>query len=72
MLELIKTGEFDTVMFPFNVIEREPEKELLSLARSKDVGSLVMKPLAGGVFTNIKKCFNFLNGYPVGFRGHHT
>jgi hypothetical protein len=52
-------------MFPFNVIEREPEKELLSLARSKDVGTLVMKPLAGGVFTNIEKCFKFLNGYPV-------
>ena len=65
MVEQIKTGEFDTVMFPFNVIEREPEKELLSLARSKDVGTLVMKPLAGGVFTNIEKCFKFLNGYPV-------
>lgn len=65
MLDLVKTEEFDTVMFPFNVIEREPEKELISLARSKDVGTLVMKPLAGGVFTNIEKCFKFLNGYPV-------
>ena len=65
MLELVETGEFDTVMFPFNVIEREPEKGLISLARSKDVGTLVMKPLAGGVFTNIEKCFKFLNGYPV-------
>ena len=65
MVDLIKTGEFDTVMFPFNVIEREPEKELISLARSKDVGTMVMKPLAGGVFTNIEKCFKFLNGYPV-------
>jgi len=65
LIDLINTGEFDTVMFPFNVIEREPEKELLSLAREKDVGTLVMKPLAGGVFTNIEKCFKFLNGYPV-------
>jgi predicted aldo/keto reductase-like oxidoreductase len=65
LIDLIKTGEFDTVMFPFNVIEREPEKELLSLAREKDVGTLVMKPLAGGVFTNIEKCFKFFNGYPV-------
>jgi len=65
MLELIKTGEFDTVMFPFNVIEREPEKELLFLSKSKDVGTMVMKPLAGGVFKNIEKCFKFLNGYPV-------
>lgn len=65
IIDLIKTGEFDTIMFPFNVIEREPEKELLDLAKSKDVGTLVMKPLAGGVFTNIEKCFRFLNGYPV-------
>jgi len=65
MTDLIKTGEFDTVMFPFNVIEREPEKELISLARSEDIGTIVMKPLAGGVFTNIEKCFRFLNGYPV-------
>jgi len=47
LIDLIKTGEFDTVMFPFNVIEREPEKELISLVRSQDVGTLVMKPLAG-------------------------
>jgi hypothetical protein len=65
MVELIKTGEFDTVMFPFNVIEREPEKELISLARAEDVGTMVMKPLAGGVFTNIEKCFKFFNGFPV-------
>ena len=65
LVDLMKTDEFDTVMFAFNVIEREPEKELISLARSKDVGTMVMKPLAGGVFTNIEKCFKFLNGYPV-------
>jgi len=65
MVDLMKTGEFDTVMFPFNVIEREPEKELISLAKSKDIGTIVMKPLAGGVFKNIEKCFKFLNGYPV-------
>jgi len=31
VIDLMKTGEFDTVMVPFNVIEREPEKKLLSL-----------------------------------------
>ncbi len=65
MVDLIKTGEFDTVMFPFNVIEREPEKELIPLARAQDIGTIVMKPLAGGVMRNIESCFKFLNGYPV-------
>ena len=65
MVELLKTGEFDTVMFPFNVIEREPEQELIPLARSQDIGTIVMKPLAGGVIRSVEKCFKFLNGYPV-------
>jgi len=65
IIDLMKTGEFDTVMFPFNVIEREPEKELIPLARAFDIGTIVMKPLAGGAFRNREKCFKFLNGYPV-------
>ncbi|MBI5376568.1 MAG: aldo/keto reductase [Candidatus Schekmanbacteria bacterium] len=64
-VEMMKTGEFDTVMFPFNVIEREPENEIVSLACSKDIGSIVMKALAGGVIRNIEKCHKFLNGYPL-------
>jgi hypothetical protein len=65
LIDLMKTGEFDTVMFPLNVIEREPEKELIPLARSEDIGTIVMKPMAGGVIRKIEKCFKFLNGYPV-------
>ena len=64
-IQMMKTGEFDTVMFPFNVIEREPEKEIISLAKSKDIGSIVMKALAGGVIRNIEKSHKFLNGYPL-------
>lgn len=65
LIELVKTGEFDTVMFPFNVIEREAEKELISLARSLDMGTIVMKPLAGGAIRNRALAFRFFNGYPV-------
>lgn len=65
LIDLVKTGEFDTIMFPFNVIEREPEKELLALVRSMDIGTLVMKPIAGGAILNIEKAFRFFNGYPV-------
>jgi len=64
-IDLMKTGEFDTVMIPFNVIEREPEKEMLELARSLDIGTLIMKPLAGGSIRNIEKAFRFMNNYPV-------
>jgi len=47
------------------MIEREPEKELIALSREMDIGTLIMKPLAGGVFRNIEKCFRFFNNYPV-------
>ncbi|MEI6126565.1 MAG: aldo/keto reductase [Pseudomonadota bacterium] len=65
LIDLAKTGEFDTVMFPFNVIEREAEQELISLARSCDLGSIVMKPLAGGAIRNRRMAFRFFNAYPV-------
>jgi predicted aldo/keto reductase-like oxidoreductase len=64
-VEMMKTDEFDTVMIPFNVIEREPEKELFELARKMDIGTLIMKPVGGGAIRNIEKSFKFLNGYPV-------
>jgi predicted aldo/keto reductase-like oxidoreductase len=65
LMELIKTGEFDTVMFPFNVIEQEPEKELIPLSRLHDIGTIVMKPLAGGAIRDIEKSFNFFNSFDL-------
>ena len=65
MVELVKTGEFDTVMFPFNVIEREAGRELIALAKSLDIGAIVMKPLAGGAIRSIARAFRFFNSYPV-------
>jgi hypothetical protein len=60
LIELVKTGEFDTVMFPYNVIERDPEKELIQLARKMNVGTLVMKPLSGGALRQIGSSLRFL------------
>jgi len=65
LIDLVKTGEFDTVMFPFNVIERDAENELLDLCCSLDIGTLVMKPLAGGAIRNRAQAFRFFNSYPV-------
>ena len=50
--EAIKTGEFDTVMVPVNILDRfifAAEETLLPLAKELDVGIIAMKPLAGGV-----------------------
>ena len=47
---LLQADCFETVMLPFNVITHEAEEKLLPLARSKDVGFIAMKPMAGGEF----------------------
>jgi len=53
LAEAIKTGAFDIVEFPFNVIERDVDTELVPLANKMDIGTIVMKPLGGGQFGDI-------------------
>ncbi|MHB8779907.1 MAG: aldo/keto reductase [Candidatus Geothermincolia bacterium] len=45
----IRTGAFATLQIPYNVVEDGADKQgLFALARERDVGVIVMKPLAGG------------------------
>jgi predicted aldo/keto reductase-like oxidoreductase len=46
LVEAIKTGEFDVVLVPLNVVTRQSLEEFLPLAKEHDVGVAVMKPLA--------------------------
>jgi predicted aldo/keto reductase-like oxidoreductase len=54
------SGQFDTIMFPFNFITAEPAEELLPLAREHDVGFIVMKPMGGGMLDNATLAFKYL------------
>jgi len=65
LIELVKTGEFDTVMFSYNVVERDAEKELIQLAGKMNVGTFVMKPLSGGALRQIEASLRFLLDKPV-------
>ncbi len=62
LVAAIKTGEFDTLMAPINVVDRESEEELLPLARRMDIGILAMKPVCGGTLDDpalgIRFCLN--------------
>ncbi len=60
----VKTGKFETMMFPFNFITNEPAKELLPLCREQDMGFIAMKPLAGGMLDNATLCFKYLLQFP--------
>lgn len=53
LIQAIKTGRFDVVEFPFNIIESEYLTELIPLARERDIGMVVMKPLGGGQLASL-------------------
>jgi len=62
--ELVASGQFETIMFPFNFIAREAAEELIPLAKEHDVGFIAMKPLAGGMLDNIEIAFKYLFQFP--------
>ena len=62
--EAVKSGRFETIMFPFNFITNEPADELLPLAREHDVGFIAMKPMAGGMLDNATIAFKYLLQFP--------
>lgn len=62
--ELVNTGKFETMQFPFSYISGEREKELAALCAEKNVGFIAMKGLAGGLLTNARACHAFMAEYP--------
>lgn len=47
LVKAIKTGKFDTVLVPLNVIDRRATEELIPLANKLNIGVVIMKPLGG-------------------------
>jgi predicted aldo/keto reductase-like oxidoreductase len=62
--EAVKSGRFETIMFPFNVVTSEAAENLLPLCREYDVGFIAMKPLAGGMLENVAIAFKYLMQFP--------
>ncbi|MGD9143810.1 MAG: aldo/keto reductase [Dehalococcoidia bacterium] len=60
----VKSGRFETMMFPFNFITCEPAEDLLPLCKEHDVGFINMKPMAGGMLDNATIAFKYLFRFP--------
>jgi predicted aldo/keto reductase-like oxidoreductase len=58
---LEQSDELETVQFPFNIIEDgENERALLEIAKKLQVGTIIMKPLAGGVIPEPELSFHWI------------
>lgn len=65
LLEILQTGEVETVQFPFNPVEVSGAGKLFELAEKMDTGVIIMKPMAGGALTNAKLTLSFILEHPV-------
>jgi predicted aldo/keto reductase-like oxidoreductase len=59
LLAAIKTGLFNTVQFPFNPIEDEWQSSVIPAAKEAGMGTIGMKPLAGGAIRNAAASIRF-------------
>jgi predicted aldo/keto reductase-like oxidoreductase len=62
--EMIETGLFETVQFPFNFIATAAAEELVPLAQEHDMGFIAMKPMGGGLLERADLAFKYLFQFP--------
>ncbi|HLS52818.1 MAG TPA: aldo/keto reductase, partial [Tissierellaceae bacterium] len=55
----IDTGEFATIQYPYNPVERQGEP-VFKKAKENNIGVIVMKPLAGGAIPKGDLCLRFI------------
>lgn len=58
--DAVASGLFETVQFPFNIVESSAAESLVPLARVHDVGFIAMKPFAGGRLRDASLAIRYL------------
>ena len=62
-IEVVNSGLYETMQFPFSYLAGEKEKELVRLCREKNMGFIAMKGLAGGLITRSDAAMAFMSQY---------
>ncbi len=57
--KVVDENTFDTIQFPYNIVERQGEK-VFKKANKKNIGVIVMKPLAGGAINDYGLALKFI------------
>lgn len=54
----LRTGEYEAVMFPYNILNTGAEKRIFRFCKRHNIGFICMKPLAGGLLAVPSKVFS--------------
>ncbi|HWJ03545.1 MAG TPA: aldo/keto reductase, partial [Verrucomicrobiae bacterium] len=60
LVKLLRQFPFVSIQFPYNYIEQQNKAELIELAQELELGTIIMKPLAGGAISNGDLALRFL------------
>lgn len=61
--EIVESGLYETLQFPFSYLASEREIELVRSCEKAGMGFIAMKGLAGGLLTNSRACMAFMSQY---------
>ena len=61
--EAIESGLYETLQYPFSYLSGEEEISLVEKCNDLDVGFIAMKAMGGGLITNSKASYAFLNQF---------
>ena len=62
--DIIKSGLYETVQYPFSYLASEEDIALVKAAEAANMGFIGMKSLSGGLLTNAQVCFAFTSQFP--------
>jgi len=62
--EAIESGLYELLQFPFSYLSGEQEESLVSACKEADMGFVAMKALSGGLITNARAAWAYLNAFP--------
>ncbi len=63
-LRLVRSGLFDTIQFPFNLIREDATNEFFPLTSERGQGIIVMKSFAGKMLDDAAVAFKYLRQFP--------
>jgi aryl-alcohol dehydrogenase-like predicted oxidoreductase len=59
----VNSGLYKTMQYPLCYLSSKEDLELIGLCREANVGLIAMKPLCGGLLTNLRPAFTFFRQY---------